>query len=56
MKNFAHLLIFSLISVIVFAQPNTVSVDFEKYFEDKTMRVDYLHGGNSQSESFKIFA
>jgi len=56
MKNFVHLLIYSLISVIVFAQPNTVSVDFEKYFEDKTMRVDYLHGGNSQSESFKIFA
>lgn len=55
MKRFTHLLLFSIISTLTTAQSNISNSVFDKYFENKTMRVDYIHGGNSVSESFKIF-
>ena len=46
MKNWLSLLlIFSSISG---------TAQFEKYFEDKTMRLDYTHGGNSDTEMFFV--
>jgi len=36
-----------LIPVLLFSQPK---VDFDKYFEDKTLRIDYYHIGNDTSE------
>ena len=41
MKNLLTILL-SLVSVAVFAQ-------FDKYFENRTMRVDYYHAGDSKT-------
>jgi len=43
------ILIFLLTSVTVFPQ-----VDFDKYFTDKTLRVDYFHTGNCLNDSYSI--
>lgn len=41
-----------LTSIIVFLSSLLFSQDFQKYFEDASLRFDYFHGGNSQSEWF----
>lgn len=55
MKRFTQLLLFSVISTLTTAQSTKSNSVFDRYFENKTMRVDYIHGGNSFSEDFKIF-
>ena len=44
MKNLLTILL-SLVSVAVFAQ-------FDKYFENRTMRVDYYHAGDSKNDYY----
>ena len=46
MKNLLTILL-SLVSVAVFAQ-------FDKYFENRTMRVDYYHAGDSKNDYYYI--
>lgn len=46
MKNLLTILL-SLVSVAVFAQ-------FDKYFENRTMRVDYYHAGDSKTDYYYI--
>ena len=46
MKNLLTILL-SLVSVVVFAQ-------FDKYFENRTMRVDYYHAGDSKNDYYYI--
>ena len=46
MKNLLTILL-SLVSVSVFAQ-------FDKYFENRTMRVDYYHAGDSKNDYYYI--
>jgi hypothetical protein len=46
MKNLLTILL-SLVSVAVFAQ-------FDKYFENRTMRVDYYHAGDYQTDIYYI--
>lgn len=46
MKNLLTILL-SLVSVAVFAQ-------FDKYFENRTMRVDYYHTGDSKNDYYYI--
>ena len=55
MKRFTYLLLFCVISTLTTAQSNKSNSIFDRYFENQTMRVDYIHGGNSVSEGFKIF-
>ena len=55
MKRLTQFLLFSVISTLTTAQSTKSNSVFDKYFENKTMRVDYIHGGNSFSEDFKIF-
>ncbi len=43
------ILIFLLTSAALFPQ-----VDFDKYFTDKTLRVDYFHTGDSLNDSYSI--
>lgn len=55
MKKITPLLLFSVISTLTIAQSNKGNSIFDKYFVNKTMRVDYIHGGNAVSEDFKVF-
>ena len=48
-------LLFSLVAVLLLNQGCTAS-NFEKYFEDKTMRLDYFHTGNADEEHFAFDA
>lgn len=47
MKNNKLLLLLVLIPVLLFSRQK---VDFDKYFEDETLRLDYYHTGNDTSE------
>jgi len=49
MKNIAFTLSFILISFISWSQ-----VDFDQYFVDKTMRIDYFHTGDASQELITI--
>ncbi len=42
------LIVLMITNISLFAQ----SVNFNKYFVNKTMRVDYIHAGNNKSENF----
>lgn len=55
MKKFTILLAFMSVSALATAQATKSNGNFDGYFENKTMRIDYIHGGNSSTESFKIF-
>ncbi len=50
MKKFKFLLLI-LIPSFLFSQQ---AVDFDKYFEDKTLRIDYFHTGNDTMEIITI--
>ncbi len=43
------LLLFICCSIVLYAQ-----VDFDKYFLDKTLRIDYIHTGNNVDDSYSI--
>ncbi|MBN1481777.1 peptidase M64 [candidate division KSB1 bacterium] len=47
MKNCTALVL--LASTLLFAKPQ-----FEKYFENKTLRIDYFHSGTAQTEIFSL--
>ncbi len=56
MIRFKVLLFICLFVMVAKAQsPVKMGVAFSTYFEDKTMRVDYLHSGTSQTESFTLY-
>ena len=38
-----------LFSTVIFSQ-----INFENYFENKTLRIDYYHSGNSDHDSYSI--
>ena len=44
-----YLLLFTLIPLISFPQ-----INFDQYFENKTLRLDYYHTGNSTEDSYSI--
>jgi len=43
-----------LFTVILFSTSLFAQVQFDKYFTDKTMRVDYFHTGNADSDYYSI--
>ncbi|WP_173073658.1 M64 family metallopeptidase [Tenuifilum thalassicum] len=38
-----------------YSQTDDGKIDFDKYFQNKTMRVDYLHSGTWNTETFSLF-
>lgn len=50
MKKYIIFIIACLFSVQAFAQ-----VSFDKYFEEKTLRIDYVQSGNSQTQTAVIY-
>ncbi|MEP0860826.1 MAG: peptidase M64 [Ignavibacterium sp.] len=46
-----RIIIFLLIASVCFSHSNS---DFDKYFLDETMRIDYFHIGDANSETFTI--
>ena len=50
MKRLIALLLFVCFCGAISAQ------DFDKYFENKTLRIDYLHSGKNDSESIEVKA
>ncbi len=53
MKNIQLLLSFLILATFVNAQQVSY-IDFKKYFDNKTMRVDYFHSGTANEEHFAI--
>jgi len=51
MKNFLQVIatVFVLTSIVFAQQPQ-----FEQYFKDQTMRIDYYHTGDSDSQTFAV--
>jgi len=52
MKKFLVLTVTMIMSSIIIGQGN--NGDYDKYFTDKTMRVDYFHNGNAEGEKFSV--
>ena len=50
MKKYIILIVASLFSAQAFAQ-----VDYDKYFEDGRLRIDYVQSGNSQTQTAVIY-
>ena len=44
-----YLLLFTLIPLISFPQ-----INFDQYFTDKTLRLDYYHTGNAAEDSYSV--
>ena len=44
----------NLIAILLLLVPVFVSAQFDKYFEDRTMRVDYFHAGDSSDDTYYI--
>ena len=44
--------IYTLLLVLSVTTGFSQTIDFDKYFENKSMRVDYAHAGNNNSEEF----
>lgn len=53
MKHKFVLLLVIFFSLNIYAQ-NSSEVEFEKYFSENTMRVDYFHSGTSTEEHFSL--
>lgn len=43
-----------LIIILIVISPNLLAVDFDKYFQDETFRIDYHHTGDSKTEILSI--
>jgi len=43
-----------LVLILMLATPIFVSAQFDKYFENKSMRVDYFHAGNNKTDNYFI--
>ena len=44
----------SLLVACVFAVAANAQADFQKYFIDRTMRVDYFHTGTKDKEQYSL--
>lgn len=53
MKPFTTFFACVIVSTIGFSQPS-LPIDFNQYFENKTMRVDYFHAGTATEEHFSL--
>ena len=53
MKKAIFIVIVLVISNTVKSQQNR-QLDFDKFFENKTMRIDYFHTGTASEEHFSI--
>lgn len=53
MKPFTTFFTCVIVSTIGFSQPS-LPIDFNQYFENKTMRVDYFHAGTATEEHFSL--
>ena len=40
--------------IILFVLSFTANAQFNKFFHDKTLRIDYFHSGNNESEFYTI--
>lgn len=47
-------LLLTLILALRISSQNSSDVNFEKYFSDNTMRIDYFHSGTSSEEHFSL--
>lgn len=53
MKKLTILALASVISTIATSQ-NSTEVNYDQYFTNQTMRVDYFHSGTSTEEHFSV--
>jgi len=44
----------NLIAILLLLVPLFASAQFDKFFEDRTMRVDYFHAGDSSDDTYYI--
>jgi|GEM_PF-3114063 len=54
-KSVHPYLAFMGISAFATAKTTISNGNFDRFFKSKIMQIDYVHGGNSSTESFKIF-
>ncbi|MCL4278361.1 MAG: peptidase M64, partial [Ignavibacteriaceae bacterium] len=43
-----------ILSLMIFASITYSQINFEDYFEDKTLRLDYFHTGNKDNDSYSF--
>ncbi len=44
----------TILLFIVFCFANFSQVNFDEYFEDKTLRLDYFHSGDNESDFYSF--
>ncbi|KAB2845607.1 MAG: peptidase M64, partial [Ignavibacterium sp.] len=43
-----------LVVVLLFTNPGFSQINFEQYFENKSLRLDYFHTGNSTEDNYSF--